>query len=434
MNLKNILLSAFTALLISPASAQNFSYDVQLKSVSFSGTQYLNIRPDDGSTPYAAPHWQSSSATQKPVAYVSGSSASVSAILELNCANAPASVQVRGKGSDSIDFPVQTISIPVSGSSPKTINYPVSTGARAFTASTVRYFPNFRIDWEISFDAGSHWYPAGSSLNPIYVTKSAPAPENAMQGYLWFRTLYHLSCANANRETTDTGIISKTWLEFVDHDVRTWDSIPLNYYQEMFSSNSTTQELLRDKNGQCYCWAHIYIDLLKIQGITRTNNYINIRSAATSTACGTVGSFFVKDWTFSTPTDSMSCTSFPYKNVYGAAFYSTPSHYAFAYEEVHDQIGAIGQTAPNPASYFSNHQIAYINGKYYDPSYGFTYNTLADIKGAIDAWGIRSTSNESVLNVDVDGDGVKRTSTTAYLVRVTRNLSLSNFSQTTATY
>ena len=47
--------------------------------------------------------------------------------------------------------------------------------------------------------------------------------------------------------------------------------------------------------------------------------------------------------------------------------------------DVVKQPGAQGQNSPDPESLFTNHVIAYINGQYYDPSYGKTYASLADM-------------------------------------------------------
>ncbi|MEI6311595.1 MAG: hypothetical protein WCP57_04955 [Bacteroidota bacterium] len=431
--MKKLLLVAYSIVQFGFIQAQNFSYDITLKQVSFSGTDYYSVKKDSSTGAYSTPQWKSSPSTSNPIAYKSGSYMNATATFELNCSNAPASVQVRGFGTDSFNFPVQTIAIPSTTTAPKTIIYPVINSTKMFEANKVKYY-NYQINWEMSFDGGVHWYPAGTSTNKLYVTWHAIAPENAGRGYQWFHTLFELSCKSANNATSEDSIIAQTYREFQDNDVKTWDGSPLKYYERLYSPNSQTDELLYDHTGQCYCWAHLFIDVLKIQGIIKTNNYINIRAQSVSTSCGSIGSFLVKNWTFSTPTDSIACSDMPYKNYYDANFWSNDVYYPFSYTEVSDQTGIIGQTAPNPASYFSNHQICFINGKYFDPSYGLMYNTLSDIRAGIDGWSIRITSNESAESYDINGDSVFSPGVTVYKMRATRNVNASNFVQTVASY
>lgn len=110
--------------------------------------------------------------------------------------------------------------------------------------------------------------------------------------------------------------------------------------------------------------------------------------------CGyTVNRFIVKDWTFNTPSAAGECPSFPYKNTYTTLLPFPYTAYNFLTEDVSDAMGIPGQNSPNPSSYFNNHQIAYIDGKYYDACYGVTFDSFADIPyDAFDGWGYRYNS------------------------------------------
>jgi hypothetical protein len=49
-------------------------------------------------------------------------------------------------------------------------------------------------------------------------------------------------------------------------------------------------------------------------------------------------------------------------------------------EDLEDLEGVPGQGTSNPASIFDAHAFAFVNGKYYDPSYGKIYTSLAAIQ------------------------------------------------------
>lgn len=226
----------------------------------------------------------------------------------------------------------------------------------------------------------------------MYVTRGAPQAESG--SYKWFQTVFDLSCRNAQYETTDTGIISKVWNEFVDHVVLNYKDDSLFYYKIMNSPWTSLGNLLKYKDAECYTFAQLFLASIKIQGVVRTNNYVYI-TPINNIVCGnTVNRFIVKNWTFGTPSASAECPSFPYKNTYTTLLPPPWDAYNFVTEDVSDQPGIYGSCNIRPASYFNNHQIAKIDGVYYDACYGVTFNVLTDIKGAaFDGWGYRYTSS-----------------------------------------
>jgi hypothetical protein len=394
--------------------SQDFVYpDVTLQSVSFSGGN-LNIRKDDGSGSYIDPHWTVGAASQSPVAYVSGNSPTVAAVLQIDCTNAPDSIFVRGHGSDSIEFAAKKVMVGPPSGTIHTFNYPATVGSHVFTNAIVRFFSPYTINWEVSFDNGVTWRAAGTSNNTMYVTRGAPQAESG--NYKWFQTVYDLSCRNAQYETTDTGIISHVWNEFVDHVVLNYNGDSLFYYKIMNSPWTSLANLLKYKDAECYTFAQLFLSAIKIQGVVRTNNYVYITPINNTVCAHTVNRFIVKDWTFGTPSASAECAAFPYKNTYTTLLPSPFDAYSFVTEDVSDQPGIWGSCNIRPASYFNNHQIAKIDGVYYDACYGVTFNALIDIKtAAFSGWGYRYTvgsTTHALFTNDMSQSDLSETITT----------------------
>lgn len=383
--------------------AQDFSYsNVSISSVTFSGGN-LNIRKDDATGNYTAPHW-SSSALPKPVAYVSGNAPQVSAVFTIDCSNVPDSVMLRGSGSDGIDFAELTVAVGPSGSSVHPINYPATIGSHVFAPGIVRFFKPFDINWEISLDNGVTWKTIGTSSNTLYVMRSAPMAETT--NFKYWHSVYDISCRNAQFKSADTAIISSIWNEFTDQIVLNFNDDSLHYYKPMNTTNTTLTTLLQYKNAQCYTYAQLFCATLKIQGVVRTNNYVYITPIGNSVCGYSVNRFVVKNWIFGTPSASAECALFPYKNTYTGTTIPAPyTAYVFTTADVNDAGGIPGSCSLNPSSYFNNHQIVKLDGKYYDPCYGVMFNSLGDIKNvAFDGWSFRYTTWSGVTNAYFTND------------------------------
>ncbi|MDD5569825.1 MAG: hypothetical protein PHD97_01565 [Bacteroidales bacterium] len=368
--------------------SQDFSYsNVSITSVSFSGGN-KTIRKDDGTGSYTAPQWLSGSTTKSPVAYVSGVAPVVSAVLTITCDSVPDSVLVRGQASDLIQFPSVRVAVASSATTTHDIIYPATSGSHVFTAGIVRFFKPFSVIWEISFDNGITWRTVGTTENTLYVTRSAPQTETSE--FKWFHTVYDLSCRNAENKNLDADIVSSVWSEFTDHVVLNYNGDSLFYYKIMNSPNVTLSTLLKYKDAECYTFAQLFLAAIKIQGVVRTNNYVYITPVG-NTVCGyTVNRFLVKTWTFGTPSAAATCTDFPYKNTYTTLFNAQYNAYNFITADVTDSVGIPGSCTANPSSYFNNHQIAKIDGVYYDACYGVTFPALSAIKAsAISGWSFR---------------------------------------------
>ncbi len=264
--------------------------------------------------------------------------------------------------------------------------YPATDADDLFEAGMSRFFKPFKIGWDVSYNNGETWMASDSTENTMYVVRNAPQPEAGH--FKWYRTVFDLSCRNANLENTETTIIAAIWSEFTDHIVYNYKGDSLRYYRPKNTYNTNLGALLANKNAQCYTFAQLFLASIKIQGIVRTNNYVYI-TPQYSTTCGgySVNRFIVKDWTYGPPTGS-GCAEYPYENTYTTLIPYPYVDYNFITEDVSDADGIPGQCSENPNSYFNNHQIALIDGVYYDACYGVTFDSVEDIPyDAFDGWG-----------------------------------------------
>lgn len=418
--MRHVYLTACILCSVVLVEAQDFSYPVTLQSVTYSGGSMYNLRKDDG-TGYIdnSVHW-TNTGTVNPAGFPSGAVINASAVFSLDCDNLPASVYIRGNGPDSLLFPTRTIT--PAGS---TVEYPATPASHAFAENTVRYYAGFIIQWQISFDSIA-WHDAGESNSPVYVTLHNAKPENAFGGFKYYYTLIDLGCRNADGDTTNDAMIDDVWSEFTDHSVLNAQGLPLYYYKELFSPNVTLASLLKYRDGECYTWAQLFLACLKMQGFSQSSNYMNITADYSGTSCGSISRFLVKNWNFGVPSDD--CADMPYLDVYASDYYDADTAYLYAYAEVTDSLGVMGQTAPNPASSFGNHQIAIVNGKYYDASYGVLYENFEDIRyGALSGWSRSETSNEVAIGIDVNGNGVLDPAPDFTILRVTPDIDMADF-------
>ena len=264
----------------------------------------------------------------------------------------------------------------------------------------IDFFDTLNISWEVSLDNGNTWNPAGTTKNQVYVVRGTPRTT-------LYHTLVHLGCKKAEGLIAEAATISAIWGEFTGCDVKTWDDIQLTYYGSYQTQNYTTADLLANHDGQCGAWARFFMDMLKVQDITKTNNFVIVEPNAASGANG----FIVKDWSFVTGPGISGHPTFPYLNIPGSPL-TGPSSYNWRSSpevpEVTDSTGIGGQGTENPASLFGNHQIILIGGTYYDPSYGKTYTGLPDMDNtAINGYFVAGMwpVDEPDVGLDLNNDG-----------------------------
>ena len=101
-----------------------------------------------------------------------------------------------------------------------------------------------------------------------------------------------------------------------------------------------------------------------------------------STQIGVSGSlhsdgFLVKNWNFS-GSGTSGIPFYSYQNIFDITTFRKSNSYLWISAEVTDQDGIGAQGNNNPASWFTSHIIVPIEGgRYYDPSYGVTYDSIA---------------------------------------------------------
>ncbi len=430
------------------SGAGEWQYGHCLKEVHFGGTignNYIPIAKDDSSGDYMAPQFVKSHPNgcdnstggvidkQDPVAYVSGTKAEVKACFNTDCTH---SYYIRGLGptisTGQIIFPQQMVT-PSNGQ----VIYDWKDADRTFVSNKVKHFDKFKITWQVSED-GNTWVDIDDSENTLYVTHKEPATEvpgadsDGTQyrhgiGYEWFESLLHISCKNANDKTSKTSIFNAIWSDFGDNEIKNVRNEALYYYYrwDLPYHSTNTGYLFQNRDGQCYSWCSLLIDLLKIQGIDQSNDIVLVDSPDNQW-------FLIKDWqeldnpfeTFNTLTNcdinnSHTLITEPdLSNIVQNV--GTNYFYQFYYNEAQDDSGVIGQSAPNPESWFQQHCLVYLDfmGRYYDPSYGKSYSSINAFRNAsVDLWvcfGVRNLEqvyetldpNHNYLpHYDFTGDG-----------------------------
>ena len=377
---------------------------IDLKTVSFGGSHRHLLEKDDGSKTYSAPHWLDNSTPpdgdaddvgdrKYPVCFTRNTKAAVSAEWDLDRAGFPLDIRVKGDGPDNLDFPETLAAL----SSCSVAVFSVEC-TNAFP-DEVACYPSFPIAWSFSLDKGTNWFPVGASDNPVYVTLGDPLTTT-------YHTLVHLGCSNAAGETTVAGCTARIWADFTDRDVRRVDGTQLTYYGSWQCQNVTTAELLAEGDGQCGAWANFFIDMRKVQGIDSPDEYVTIRPAPPSGIPQQYARLLCKNWNFAGIGSSGSVV-YPYLNLPDTP-YLGDAQYFWKFAEVTDAMGMPGQGNPNPASFFQNHQV-FIDGEYYDPSYGVKHSSIQDWEDdMIAGYAIGPLSrpvDEPIVGMDLNGDG-----------------------------
>lgn len=384
------LVVGFSFLFCAQANAQDFSYgSITVQQANFTGGN-LPIRRDEGGSFYGTPHWTPDLEMPVPVAYVSGNAARVNATFQYECENAPDSILVRGIGPEGMNFEPRYLELEELEEGLYTFYYPSTYADIEFESEVARFFKPFAIGWDVSFDDGDSWRNADTTKNTMYVTRSNPMSEAGH--FKYYHSVYDISCRNADGQSSDEDVIEAVWQEFTDQKVLNYKDDSLRYYNPKNTYFTNLGTLLENKNAQCYTFAQLFLSTIKIQGVVRTNNYVYI-TPVYSTTCGgySVNRFLVKNWEFGTPAGE-DCDEYPYENSYTSLLPPPYTDYNFITADVTDQEGIPGQCSSNPSSYFNNHQIALIDGKYYDACYGVTFDSFDEVAPtAFDAWGFRYT-------------------------------------------
>jgi hypothetical protein len=427
---------------------------ISVKNVYFfsptypSQTGWIDISRDNGSkysgSSNSTEAYTNYGITKKPVGYVSNNVIKVGADFSIALCNNEISLEdliIKGVASNGFNFPPQKGVV-----YNDLLRYRMNESKEILENEKVKYFEEFKINWYITTDQNAlnpnleesvDWALVGVSKNPLYVTHTTPIAaipgheDNSQQlyktgkGYDYFESLLYISCNNADDKTSKVNITLSIWDAFTQNDVKNSKGENLYYYYrwDQHKYSTTTYYLLQNQDGQCYAWASLFIDLLKIHGIDQANDLVHVRAPG-----GT--SFLINDWTTLDPILKYPSVLCEQDNAYsfvtdlgGEVWDNIGNHYFydFFYSEIVDETGVMGQNAPNPDSWFQEHCIVYLDfmDMYYDPSYGKTYSSIEQFQlESIAMWvcgpNLTEESNyelydpdhNNLEHYDFDGDGL----------------------------
>jgi hypothetical protein len=356
-------------------TAPHVALTAQMTSLAYSiGT--LAIKSDPGSgLDYSGPAYSNVNGSTKssPVLFTASSYALLIPHFIITTPNY-GSVLVRGDGPGNLDVAAVRSDYSVSWFSGayNTQDPSISAWFSSSFGSDIRYYDSFAINWQMSSNGGETWYDAGASRHQAYVAASTPRTAN----------LFHSVVDIAVRSTVggsyvnQNGIRDAVWAEFADRTVRRVDGNQLFYYGNPATSEPdnngvvTTEDLLQTGNGQCGSWVQLFLDCLAVNGV--------------------VGGLHVRVEPINRNEEMLVKTY----EFLGAGRSGKPSYPFIALSEVKnvlndsvirpidviDKDGIPGQGTNRPISQFQNHQLALVGGRYYDPSYGVSYGSLAQME------------------------------------------------------
>jgi hypothetical protein len=276
------------------------------------------------------------------------------------------------------------------------------------TGDAVDYWPDFQVDWALSFDGGASWEAAGRSRNKVYVTWEAPilsfgAPY-CHEPILYYGCNQAQGYSGASAET----LVDRLWAVFAGRrlDIGHFhpDRAPkeITYYGRPFPEHSDYRIVTSggplEYDGECGAFYSLWSLTLDYQGVQ------NQLKALSSNHIGEY--FFVKEWDFLSEGIIGFYSHYNGVNVevvdIGTNINDEEVYNVFPdirrenheYEwigtpQVLDNPSGIpGQNTVNPYSDFGAHFVALSNGRLYDPSYGHVYDSLKEWEdNAVSAFG-----------------------------------------------
>ena len=413
---------------------------VSVTGVSFDGTKYWQLESDDATTNYVAPQWTDTNGNYNAsdpgehnyaTAYTCNTKPKIGATFKIPGASNWTNLKFKATGPDGISIPA-TAPSSISGD---IVTMPV-TESTTTLPNTIKYYNKadstaFTLNWSVSVDGGTTWSVINSTKHTVYVTLADPVTSLRQE------SLFEIGCREANGisgSATNSGVkgtvTDAIFGDFISRNVKRVDGTQLTYYHSYTTTVTTTEDLLAGGDGQCGSWTSFFLDIRKAQGISDTNDYVLFQPTAGD-------GFIVNNWTFAA-TGNSGNTTYPYLNLPNLTSFIGTSSYNWLYAEVRDATGIPGQGTANPASLFNNHQMAYVNGQYYDPSYGIKHPTVADVQTSLAGFYIGPGSwpvNEPTVNLDLNGNGNKTdTGVSTTVILFTKTPATLNLTPTVSTY
>ncbi len=350
---------------------------ISIKDVSFDGDKYHKLTSDDINTIYEAPQYVDADgdghATTNPakgernypVAFTRTTKMKVGATLRVPGLLPSDTVKMKASSTQGLDLPETDVTPDTDG----TIIFPM-TPSTASLAETVEFYDaaagtGFTINWQLRIGT-SGWLDIGSTQHTVCITNADPSVLLTSRQ----ETLFVLACKNAKGKTQESDITDGIWKEFLDRVVCRRDGKALTYYGTYSCTVNTTEQLIKQGDGECYAWVYFFLDLRRVHNIGEHLNYAVITPANASVDQG----FIIKNWTFGPSKTSGDPIFERINKIPSDRIYRTDHGYIWDSAEVTYAAGVPGQSNPNPASLFENHAVACTaDGQYYDPSYGKKY-------------------------------------------------------------
>jgi len=394
--------------------------EIKPKEVSFSGAGNYPITADDGSVTYGAPHWQDNSNPPDgdandlgdrwyPVCFVRNTKMRVTVKFVVENPSAfSGTIKIKGDGPGDADIPPTVATLE---GNELTITDVESTSP---FPDSVGYLNPMLIEWSVSLDNGGSWVGIGATSNPVYVTLGHPVN---LAGNPIYHTLVDLGCRNAAGQSDESGTINAIWGEFADRSVMCIDrGIPMTLLADWIHEGErhTTESLLRHCDGSGRAWCELFMDMLGVQGISRSQPYVYMfyESPMSYDPYG----ILIQYWSFADP--GVSGDSFyPYLSIPDDPFVQDPSGLRWKFTQIADGEGIPGQSNSNPLSFVIKWVVVNIDGKYYDPSLGMIYeahlpggpsSALRDFETRVAGYNHKIYDyavDESVVKTDLNGDG-----------------------------
>ena len=299
-----------------------------------------------------------------------------------------------------------------------------------------------KITFEYSVDNDSTWTMLEEINVVLYATfqKLEAHLEKYRKRYL-IESILHLSCNAAKGSENGNDIFDGIWsvFEFSDEHgsndkLKTRNGKKIKYYNPYFTELYTARDLLEssDKNGQCGSMADLLKGMLAVQGVTNQDIFVKgendtlimddewkyifffQKDMPPENESYRSHGFLVKDWSGFENEGTSGDTIYPYFN--GRPYLSEDKH-EFETTEIYDEIGLAGQNSPNPTSMFNNHQVLFIRGKYFDPSYGKVFESLKEIQEMAIAgfWKVKEEDSEPGVESEFQGYLIQETTDSLYL-------------------
>lgn len=365
----------------------NFNYDKggQVQSVSFTG---ITIQKDDRTGRVSVPQWKNTNVSN-PIAYYSGSNARARARFSyFKCKEDPYAKGEFTYNGMTIEFPEKVLVVDSNGN----YLYEDQDADKPFTANLVNYIPNFEVKWFVKEGLNGTWKPAGSSINPLYITYAYPLDDSRV-----YYSVLHIGCNGAKGKTVKDDVVDGCFNDFTNKDVKLVNGTKKAQYWGPLASNQAHQaaftkaeNILDFQDGRCGTWAEFFQLVLATQGISSTKTQIrwkdHIKVGAINLLTDANKTVFENSFKATFPNETLPLQSNP--DGFGAFFFipkwcfndnelfyqsdKNKGGFTFSGKQFGecDLLGEAGQGNEDPASSFIDHTIVKYSTKFYDPSYG----------------------------------------------------------------